>query len=403
MDSSKRSEAERGESSHTAIDGHTAKKVRLRDRAENPPPMRQQKSYSDVVTGQHPDPENEELAWPEEVLPEVEEVLPEVEEGDITFVSGSCGHAIELSEPFKNLLDKLWEKAVMVKLLGRRIGYRLLKNRLISMWNLSGSLKVIDLENDFFLVNLLNTDYYLTALTKGPWVIFGHALAVQPWTPTFRPSQGKVEKAVVWVCFPDLPVSRYHPGILQAMGSLLGRTVKIDTNTQQSQRGRFARVAVEIDLTAPVIPIVELEGETIKVTYEGLPQICFECGRVGHGVEICPHRTHKTHDPTENSCDAQHRTTADSRNTQGAGEAQSPVRPPQHPMHAKSIPSRHERNHVAINISSHTDLVYQDPSYKLPEDDVMECEATAMLVSSPMHMEKDIPDGIVNDDRPTSV
>ncbi|KAJ8773306.1 hypothetical protein K2173_028483 [Erythroxylum novogranatense] len=83
-------------------------------------------------------------------------------------------------------------------------------------------------------------------------------------------------------------MARYHPSIYNALGNLVGRTVKIDNHTQLSQRGKFARVAVDVDLSAPLCPCVELDGEIIRVAYEGLPQICFECGRVGHGAPTCP-------------------------------------------------------------------------------------------------------------------
>ncbi|KAJ8748956.1 hypothetical protein K2173_013394 [Erythroxylum novogranatense] len=83
-------------------------------------------------------------------------------------------------------------------------------------------------------------------------------------------------------------VACYHPSILTALGNLVGRTVKIDSHTQYAHRGKFARVTVDLDLNSPLKAVVELDGESIKVAYEGLPQICFHCGRVGHGAPTCP-------------------------------------------------------------------------------------------------------------------
>lgn len=44
----------------------------------------------------------------------------------------------------------------------------------------------------------------------------------------------------------------------------------------------------EVDLRKPLLPIVRVKKTFYKVEYEGLPLICFECGRYGHRLEQCP-------------------------------------------------------------------------------------------------------------------
>ncbi|KAI9073661.1 hypothetical protein K1719_044374 [Acacia pycnantha] len=45
-------------------------------------------------------------------------------------------------------------------------------------------------------------------------------------------------------------------------------------------RGRYARIAVLVDLQKPLVPWIKVDGRTHGVEYEGLPLICFECGRL---------------------------------------------------------------------------------------------------------------------------
>ena len=52
-------------------------------------------------------------------------------------------------------------------------------------------------------------------------------------------------------------------------------------------RGRFARIAVRISLVKPLVSQVELNGRVQKIEYEGLPVICFKCGRYGHNSGDC--------------------------------------------------------------------------------------------------------------------
>ncbi|CAN1751189.1 hypothetical protein LINPERHAP1_LOCUS4255 [Linum perenne] len=114
------------------------------------------------------------------------------------------------------------------------------------------------------------------------------SLIVHQWSPDFRVSDSLPAKMVVWVRFPLMPVQYYHAQILTSLGNLIGRTIKIDFNTQHAERGKFARLAVEIDLNEPLVPTIELDGCRQDVEYENLPALCFECGKVGHTGATCP-------------------------------------------------------------------------------------------------------------------
>ncbi|KAI9117104.1 hypothetical protein K1719_012103 [Acacia pycnantha] len=56
------------------------------------------------------------------------------------------------------------------------------------------------------------------------------------------------------------------------------------------ERGRYAQIAVLVDLQKPLVPWIKVDGRMYGVEYEGLPLICFECGRIGHAKEKCPLR-----------------------------------------------------------------------------------------------------------------
>ncbi|CAN1332498.1 hypothetical protein LINPERPRIM_LOCUS35734 [Linum perenne] len=60
---------------------------------------------------------------------------------------------------------------------------------------------------------------------------------------------------VVWVRFPHLPIHFNHAQVLTSLGNLIGTTVKIDYNTQRAERGKYSRIAIEIDLSEPNPPV----------------------------------------------------------------------------------------------------------------------------------------------------
>ncbi|KAI9097679.1 hypothetical protein K1719_025450 [Acacia pycnantha] len=80
------------------------------------------------------------------------------------------------SDRMKRRLYKAWDNVVIVKLLGKSIGYKLLLSILQSLWAKRGVIRLINIGNRFFVVKFSNKEDYNNALTGGPWMIFDHYL-----------------------------------------------------------------------------------------------------------------------------------------------------------------------------------------------------------------------------------
>lgn len=50
-----------------------------------------------------------------------------------------------------------------------------------SCGGLGGDFKIIDKDNQFYLVQLTCHEDVVTAMLNGPWIIMGHCLSVQQW------------------------------------------------------------------------------------------------------------------------------------------------------------------------------------------------------------------------------
>jgi hypothetical protein len=192
-----------------------------------------------------------------------------------------------LSEKEETRIQRPWRQGLIVKLMGRRIGYKALESRLKQIWVRKGVISIIDLGFEYFLVYFSNEEDYTKALEDGPWLIYDHYLIAREWTPNFHPNNATIEKAAVWVRISGLPIEYYDAKVLHYIGNRIGKTVKVDKNTLFQERGKYARVCVEVDLKKPLLAMFELRQEIYKVEYEGLHMLCRTCGKFGHYIEGC--------------------------------------------------------------------------------------------------------------------
>lgn len=104
----------------------------------------------------------------------------------------------------------------------------------------------------------------------------------------------------VWIRVSELPLEVMNTRFLRKLGNCLGILFKIDLNTSQQERGKFARLCVEIELDKPLDTYIRFGNFWCKLEYEGLGLICFQCGKFGHNKEGCP--LQKANEQPVNKC-----------------------------------------------------------------------------------------------------
>lgn len=129
-----------------------------------------------------------------------------------------------------------WKDALVVKLLGKNLGYNIMKDGLQKIWKLQGSFEIMDDDNSFYIVKFDQVVDEEKVITFGPWLIFYHCLVVSHWSPKFASPNAKVERTVIWVRFPGLNLVYCDESFLLAMASVIGRPIKVDTNTLKLER-----------------------------------------------------------------------------------------------------------------------------------------------------------------------
>ncbi|KAJ9130669.1 hypothetical protein P3X46_034238 [Hevea brasiliensis] len=136
-------------------------------------------------------------------------------DGDVDLEDDPECSTIRLTNIEKRVLQQPWKFTVILKVLGRSIGY--------------------------------------AVLSDGPWMVAGHYLTVRQWRPNFDPDLAQIEKAMVWVCVPNLPVEFYSHAFLWRLGQRIGVPIRINDTTLCVSHGKFARMRVEVDLSKPLV------------------------------------------------------------------------------------------------------------------------------------------------------
>ncbi|RYR62246.1 hypothetical protein Ahy_A04g019675 [Arachis hypogaea] len=120
------------------------------------------------------------------------------------------------------------------------------------MWSKQGSIEVVDIGNDFFIVRFYSQENLDFALTGGPRKIIDHYLTLCFWKPDLNPNETIVEKIAPWV---------HLPGKVQR---------------------EVAHLCIELNITKLLVSQYSINGHRYFIEYEGIHNICFNCGLVGH-------------------------------------------------------------------------------------------------------------------------
>lgn len=202
---------------------------------------------------------------------------------------------VSISDDRLKELCRPWKDALVVTLVGRNTNLNMMRDRLVRLLR-SDNFEIVDLPNNHFVFKSGDKTLCKKLLFEGPWVIQGHYLAVQRWSPNFNPYCNRSRKVAIWVRIPTLPIHMYSADLMWELGNLIGKALKVDINTlaqrdnnkNEVARAKFARVSVEVDLNKKLLARIQVRSKVYPVEYEGLNAICFKCGLYGHNQEGCP-------------------------------------------------------------------------------------------------------------------
>ncbi|KAE8675071.1 hypothetical protein F3Y22_tig00111701pilonHSYRG00075 [Hibiscus syriacus] len=85
-----------------------------------------------------------------------------------------------------------------------------------------------------------------------PVMQFSKYLTVQPWNRSFETEENHPSQVIVWIRLPGLPYHYYTKSLFCLLAAKIGKAVKIDYNTNSGERGKFAGLAVVVNVNVNV-------------------------------------------------------------------------------------------------------------------------------------------------------
>lgn len=129
---------------------------------------------------------------------------------------------------------------------------------------------MIPLGKGYFEFSFSSAEDLHSVWTIGTWNLNPGLLRLSQWVADFNPKSQRQTHMQCWLRIHDLPQEYWRPRILFEIATGVGTPISLDEPTRARSLGHFARILVDLDLTArlPVEILVERDNFAFYVGIE---------------------------------------------------------------------------------------------------------------------------------------
>ncbi|GAU26420.1 hypothetical protein TSUD_278650 [Trifolium subterraneum] len=104
---------------------------------------------------------------------------------------------LHVEEKVTKELSVPWKDASVI--LGKKLGYNIMKKKLETVWKLVGGIELMDIGDAVYMVKFDGEDGKNKVINGGPWMIYDHYLVVSLWYLNFNVVKATIDKTMVWI------------------------------------------------------------------------------------------------------------------------------------------------------------------------------------------------------------
>lgn len=216
----------------------------------------------------------------------------------LQFVAPIVKDGRKLAQMQKAEVDKLTEKCVtslVMYVVGDVPTIASVKRYIVANWNQVGTPTVFLHDYGYFVLHFSTIVDRDGIISGGPYTFFNRPVILKPWAPVFNFYEEVLRVIPMWIKLPNLPLNCWRSDSLSRIASLLGVLICVDDCTSRQERVSFARMLVEMDVTAALpnhVCIEDSNGREFKqsVIYDWKPSYCHKCQMARHDCCTVVHR-----------------------------------------------------------------------------------------------------------------
>lgn len=149
--------------------------------------------------------------------------------------------------------------------MGKSFSFKVLELRIKRAWQLQHGCELVDIDKGYMVACFYYKEDYLKVMNGNPWIVLGHYITISKWRPHFKSKDSTIQTTLACVCIPSIPVEMLEDPSLLNVRDCVGRAIRLDPNTTDMIRGWYARICVELNLDAPLMPTVVVRGKKYSV------------------------------------------------------------------------------------------------------------------------------------------
>lgn len=189
--------------------------------------------------------------------------------------------AVELQGALK------WKDCLVGHFVDKKIPFLAVRSVAFRKWADYGLVEVLSNEKGFYFFEFGSADICRQIVEIGPWHFGGRLMVLQLWHSDIEYEREGQSKLPIWIQLYNVPLQFWTAEGLSYIASSVGKPLYEDEMTETAKRISYAKICVEVDVTASLPHSVDLftaSGKmvTIAIKYPWRPVKCGSCKVFGH-------------------------------------------------------------------------------------------------------------------------